>query len=247
MTGERPRPLKRKRGRSRGRLPIRGNAGGRVRRWQFARPVVAVRAVLILLLVQPVMAMFSRRRTRGLEWLDTVDMPVLFAANHLSVVDNPAVLLALPWRWRLRLATAAAEGVMRGRGRFQSFMAALISNGFFFSQTGSVRTSLELCGRLTDSAWSILYFPEGKRSDDGTLGPFRPGIGMLASRLGVPVVPVHLRGTDSVLAKGGNRPRRGSIEVRFGQPLLIAADADYDEATEAIREAVYSLSQEAAP
>ena len=123
-------------------------------------------------------------------------------------------------------------------------MAALISNGFFFSQTGSVRSSLELCGRLTDSGWSILYFPEGKRSDDGTLGPFKPGIGMLAARLGVPVVPVHLKGTDSVVAKGGSRPQRGSIEVRFGKPMLIDEGADYAAAAEVIREAVYSLSQD---
>ena len=183
----------------------------RMNEWQYKAPVVALRAVLIAGFLMPVMAIFSRRRTFGVENLRDLEGPVIFAANHLSVADNPAVLLALPWRWRLRLATAASEEVMRDRGPIQSFFAALISNGFLFSQTGSVRSSLAFCGKLTRNGWSILYFPEGIRSDDGTIGSFRPGIGLLASGLGVPVVPVYLEGTDSVVAKGGNRPRRGYI------------------------------------
>ena len=228
---------------------VYGPGGGaeKIREWQFALPVVMVRAVLIAGFLYPLMALFSRRRTYGREILDSVDGPVIFAANHLSVADNPAVLLALPWRWRLRLATAASEEVMRGRGRLQSFFAALISNGFHFSQTGSVRASLAYCGKLTGSGWSLLFFPEGERSGDGKLGAFRPGIGLLAARLEVPVVPVYLRGTDSVLAKGGSRPQRGYIEVRFGQPLQISAGTKYDVAATYIRDAVDSLSRQTSP
>lgn len=228
------------------RLSRSGNGVERVREWQFALPVVAVRAVLIAGFLYPLMAVFSRRRTYGLEVLRSLDGPVIFAANHLSVADNPAVLLALPWRWRLRVATAASEEVMRGRGRVQSFFAALISNGFPISQTGSVRGGMAYCGRLVRARWSLLFFPEGIRSDDGKLGPFKPGIGLLAARLGVLVVPVHLKGTDSVVAKGGSRPHRGYIEVRFGSPILIPADMKYDVATRTIRDAVASLSREAA-
>jgi len=219
----------------------------RVREWQFILPVVLVRAALIAGFLYPLMALFSRRRTYGREILDSIDGPVIFAANHLSVADNPAVLLALPWRWRMRVATAASEEVMRGRGRVQSFFAALISNGFQFSQRGSVRASLDHCARITDAGWSLLFFPEGVRSDDGTIGPFKPGIGLLAARLAIPVVPVYLQGTDSVVAKGGARPHRGYIEVRFGQPIRIPSDIKYDVATQIIRNAVASLSREAAP
>ena len=132
-----------------GKNARRPRADHRIREWQFAAPVVVARAVLLLVFLHPLMAIFSRRRAFGREWLDSIDGPVIFAANHLSVADNPAVLLALPWRWRLRVATAAGEEVLRGRGRVQAFFAALISNGFFFSQTGSVRASLAYCGRLT--------------------------------------------------------------------------------------------------
>ena len=215
--------------------------------WQFRTPVVALRALLIGGLLLPVMAIFSRRRTYGLEHLRSLDGPVIFAANHLSVADNPAVLLALPWRWRLKLATAASREVMEGRGRIQSFFAALISNGFQFSQSGSVRSSLAYCGRLTASGWSLLYFPEGIRSDDGTIGRFRPGVGLLATGLGIPVVPVYLKGTDSVIAKGGSRPHRGHIEVWFGEPLGFCRKADNEAVACKIRCAVESLSQKSVP
>ena len=216
----------------------------RMSEWQFKAPVVALRALLIGGLLLPVMAIFSRRRTFGLEHLESLEGPVIFAANHLSVADNPAVLLALPWRWRLRLATAASREVMAGRGRIQSFFAALISNGFQFSQAGSVRSSLAFCGKLTATGWSLLYFPEGIRSDDGAIGIFRPGIGLLATGLGIPVVPLYLKGTDSVVAKGGSLPRRGYIEVRFGKPLKFRRDADYEGVANEIRTAVGALSLE---
>ena len=215
--------------------------------WQFTKPAVALRVVLICVALIPVMGIFSRRRTFGLEHLKDLEGPVIFAANHLSVADNPAVLLALPWRWRLRVATAASREVMRDRGRIQSFFAALISNGFHFSQTDAVRSSLALCSKLTAAGWSLLYFPEGIRSDDGTIGSFRPGIGLLATSLMVPVVPVHLMGTDSVMAKGGSRPRRGYIEVRFGKPLGFSAEMDTSLVATRIRDAVSSLAPEGVP
>ena len=190
------------------------------------------------------MALFSRRCTYGKQFLEGVEGPVVFAANHLSVADNPAVLLALPWRRRLRLATAMSIEVMRGRGGIQTFFASLISNGFLISQTRHIRSSMAFCGSLTRAGWSILFFPEGMRSDDGNLGPFRPGIGLLASGLGVPVVPVHLKGTDSVVAKDGSLPRRGRVEVRFGEPIRIPDDMNYEHAAKVIRDAVESLSRE---
>lgn len=213
--------------------------------WQFAPPAVAARAALIAGFLFPLMAVFSRRRTAGREFLDSVDGPVIFAANHLSVADNPAVLLALPWRRRLSLATAASVEVLRSRGRVQAFFAALISNGFPISQSGgAVRASLDHCARLTAAGWSLLLFPEGMRSDDGEMGRFKPGVGLLAARLGLPVIPVYLKGTDGVVAKGGRRPRRGCIEVRFGPPLRIPPEAKYADAADVIREAVASLARQ---
>ena len=136
--------------------PAGSGNGSLPRRWWWCGPFC------FWCSLHPLMAIFSRWRAFGREWLDSIDGPVIFAANHLSVADNPAVLLALPWRWRLRVATAASVEVMRGRGRVQSFFAALISNSFLFSQTGSVRASLAYCDRLTGAPdGRCCSFPKG--------------------------------------------------------------------------------------
>ena len=136
------------------------------------------------------------------------------------MADNPAVLLALPVALEAAAGDGGIAGGDEGPGQSSEFLRRSDKQRIFLlSRLGSIRSSLAYCGKLTANGWSLLYFPEGIRSDDGTIGSFRPGIGLLASGLGVPVVPVYLKGTDSVVAKGGSRPHRGYIEVRFGKPL----------------------------
>ena len=197
--------------RGRDRISRSGDGVERVREWQFALPVVIVRAALIVGFLYPLMAVFSRRRTYGQEVLRSVEGPVIFAANHLSVADNPAVLLALPWRWRMRVATAASEEVMRGRGRVQSFFAALISNGFHIladrlrpGQSGLLRQADQVTGLV-----SCCSSPKGCVPTTGSWGRSSRASVCWPRRLGVPVVPVYLKGTDSVVAKGGSRPQPG--------------------------------------
>ena len=217
----------------------------RAGRWPLTRPVILLRAVLQVLLLQPLLALLSRRRVHGLELLRQIRGPALFAANHLSLLDNPAVIVSLPWRWRLRLATATADQVLDERGRVQRLIAILVSNAFPLSQTRSVRRSLQYCGWLAGDGWSLLYFPEGMRSDDGSILPFKRGVGLLAVELGLPVVPVHLKGTDDVMPKGGSYPRRGAIEISFGEPLRFDRQVSYACAADTIREAIAALSREA--
>ena len=226
---------------SRSRPPGQAYRAGR---WPLTKPVILLRAALQLLLLQPLLAVLSRRRVHGLERLRQIRGPALFAANHLSLLDNPAVMVSLPWRWRLRLATAAADEVLDERGRVQRFLAVLFSNAFPLSQTLSVRRSLQYCGWLAGEGWSLLYFPEGMRSDDGSILPFKRGVGLLAVELGLPVVPVHLKGTDYVMPKGGSYPRRGAIEVNFGEPLRFDRQVSYACAADAIREAIAALAPE---
>ena len=217
----------------------------RAGRWPLTRPVVALRAVFQLLLLQPLLAVLSRRQVCGLEHLRGMPGPVIFAANHLSLLDNPAVMVALPWRWRLRLATAASDHVLDQRGQVQRFIAVLLCNAFPLSQTRSVRRGMQFCWWLVAGGWSLLYFPEGRRSGDGSILRFKRGIGLLAVELGVPVVPVHLKGIDRVMPMGARWPRRGTIEIRVGQPLRFAREDEYADAADAIREAIAVLAREA--
>ena len=200
-------------------------------------PGVAVYALWGPLLLR----LLSNYRVRGLEHLHGLEGPVIFAANHLSLLDNPAVLVSLPWRWRSRLATAAADAVLDERGRAQRFLAMLLGNAFPLAQSGQVHQSMKYAKKVIDSGWSALYFPEGRRSETGALLEFQSGIGMLAVLTGRPVVPVRIKGTEHVMPMGARYPRRGVIEVTFGDPLSFSPDTPYREATRVVRDRLAAM------
>lgn len=97
-----------------------------------------------------------------------------------------------------------------------------------------------------------MIFPEGCRTLDGSLLPFRNGIGVLATELDVPIVPVWIQGTYEAWPIGQLLPRPGKVAVSFGTPVHITAEErnewkaqghdEYERATQKIREAVVELS-----
>jgi len=94
---------------------------------------------------------------------------------------------------------------------------------------------------LVSDGYSILIFPEGKRTDKGEIFAFQPGVGMLASRLRVPVVPVRLEGLERVLHKSAMMATPGKARVKFGAPLELDGD-DYAALAKKIEDAVRTLS-----
>jgi long-chain acyl-CoA synthetase len=107
-------------------------------------------------------------------------------------------------------------------------LSSLFLSTFPFAREGNVRASLERCGELADDGWSILIFPEGTRSPDGRLLPFKGGIGLLAKGLHAAIIPIAVKGGHAVLPKGASWPSRAAVTVRFGQPMAIEAGADPD-------------------
>jgi long-chain acyl-CoA synthetase len=100
------------------------------------------------------------------------------------------------------------------------FLASLVFNIFPLPQRESgAREALRYAGELVADGYSILIFPEGKRTETGEIARFQPGVGMLAVRLGVPVIPVRLTGLDRVLSKDAKFPTAGRASVQFGAPL----------------------------
>ena len=82
------------------------------------------------------------------------------------------------------------------------YLAAFYFNAFPLPQReAGARQTLQYIGELTGEGWSILIFPEGLRSPTGDIKPFRGGIGMIASRLDVPIVPVRIDGVDQAAAR----------------------------------------------
>ena len=80
------------------------------------------------------------------------------------------------------------------------------------------------CTDLVDKGVSILFFPEGTRSKDGRLKPFKPGAFVVAARAGCAVVPVTIRNTGYLMPVGdefyaGGRLRRGDVTMVVHAPL----------------------------
>ena len=95
-------------------------------------------------------------------------------------------------------------------------------------------------GALLGKGTSVLIFPEGRRTDAGEIGRFQPGIGMVAARLQVPIIPVRLEGIDHVLHKSWRMAKRGRVRVAFGLPLALE-DGTYQELARRVEDAVKSL------
>jgi long-chain acyl-CoA synthetase len=93
---------------------------------------------------------------------------------------------------------------------------------------------------VLEDGFSVLIFPEGKRTDTGEIDRFRPGIGMIASRLDVPVVPIRIEGLDRVLHHTWRMARPGRIRIAFGAPLHLSGD-DYEALAKQVEDAVRTL------
>ncbi len=175
----------------------------------------------------------------GQDRLQGIQGPVLFASNHHLGLDNPLIIKAIPQTWRRRLAIAAAAKLWRNPVR--SVLNPLLGNGFPLAQDGPIRPSLENMGKILDSGWSVLIYPEGKLTVGGPILPFKNGTGLVAVEGRLPVVPMKLQ--IKRFGSPAKYPilRRGSVEVHFGEPLVFPPRTAYQEATNAIEEAVRAL------
>ena len=121
------------------------------------------------------------------------------------------------------------------------YLVTCFFNAFPLPQTEpGTRQTLRYMGDLVSNGSSILIFPEGSRTERGEINPFQPGIGLVASKLHLPVVPVRLEGVERVLHHSWRWPRRGRVRVTFGTPLMLEGD-DYAAVARRVEDAVIAL------
>jgi long-chain acyl-CoA synthetase len=175
-------------------------------------------------------------------------------------MDTPAVLQALPAKWRYRVSPAMAKEWFKAhffpkdyplsarvRNTAAYLGATIFYNAFPIPQyEAGARQTIRYIGRLFDQKRSLLIFPEGKRTDHGEINVFRPGVGLIASKLGVPVVPVRIEGLEKVLHLTKSWPTRGPVRITFGKPMRLEGD-DYRALAARVREAVIALQPYAEP
>ncbi len=223
--------------------------------WNRSKPAQWLRRIALPGFLLPLARLFAWVKAEGLENLDNVSPPVIFASNHQSHFDVPAILSALPPKWRYRVAPAMAKEFFDAHFHPESYplgkrftnglnylLACLVFNAFPLPQRESgAREALRYASDLAADGYCILIFPEGKRTDAGEVLPFQPGVGMLASRLKIPVVPVRIEGLERVLHKSAKFPTPGRARVKFG-PALRLEGSDYAALAKRIEGAVRAIA-----
>jgi len=221
--------------------------------WNRSGPAWLLRRVSLPTWILPLSRPFLDLTVEGLEHLARIEGPVVFAANHQSHMDVPAIFRALPARRRYRVAPAMAKEFFtphfnrRDYGwkawftnSLNYYLAVQFFNAFPLPQReAGTRQTMRYIGEIANDGYSIIIFPEGRRLDDG-IGEFRPGIGMIGSKLGLPVVPVRLEGLDKVLHPKMKWPKRGPVRVAFGAPMRLEGE-DYVELARKVEQAVRAL------
>lgn len=151
--------------------------------------------------------------------------PYVFMANHASSLDIWAAFVAVPRRLRMI--------AKKQLGQIPLFGWVMHAGRFIFIDRGNskaARRSIDEAGQRIHDGDSVLIFPEGTRTRDGALLPFKKGGFHLALKAGVPIVPVALCGTRRLMPAGSYLLRSGTVTVVIGEPIPTAGLSDEERA-----------------
>ena len=154
--------------------------------------------------------------------------PYILMPNHTSHLDTLTVITALGTK-AYRLWTLAARDYWFAT-RFRGWFARTCLNVLPIEREGNFAEFLQDL-RAANEAMAqhngLLIYPEGTRSVDGTLQPFKPGVlSLLIYGPNVPVIPTYIEGTYHALPKGQNVPKKHPVRIIFGEPLTFPLEKD---------------------
>lgn len=163
-----------------------------------------------------------RLRIRNRDRIDP-DRSYIIISNHQSHFDSLALVrtLGIPYRW-------VAKTELQ---RIPLFGHALRALGTVFIDRTNRKSAIDSIHRGVNqlpSAVSLIFFPEGTRSDDGTIKPFKKGGFITALETAWPILPVTVNGSRMVLPKGSLVFQSGTIEIVVGDPIE-SADFEPDD------------------
>jgi long-chain acyl-CoA synthetase len=236
-----------------GRLPRA--VGYHYPEWVQHWPIPWIRFAVHYLMLRPAVFLLGWPRVEGRENLHNVHGPVLVVCNHIGDVDVGFVLTALPARLRHKLATATGGEALEalrtspeGRGllgslydRIEWALGVSLLNLFPLPRAAGFRESFVYAGASVDRGYSILVFPEGRHTSDGKMLPFRPGIGLLAKNLGIPVVAMRIDGLFEVKQAGKRFAPPGKIGIKIGAPVLYPPGSDAEWIAKDLQDKVEAL------
>jgi long-chain acyl-CoA synthetase len=224
-------------------------------KWQQRWPVSWLRIALLYLIVLPATRIIGWPGIRGKEYLNKVRGPLVFICNHVTMVDHALVLLALPGRFRTRMAIAMDGELLRewlhpppGTGLFTRLLGLLkyASVVFFFNvfsmpQKSGFRRSFMFAGEMMDHGFSLLVFPEGQRTKHGAMNLFMPGTGLLIQKLDAPVVPMRIHGLWELKKAGRHFAWPGEVSLIIGEPVSYSPQQDAEAVATDLAQQVKAL------
>ena len=153
--------------------------------------------------------------------------PYIIMPNHTSHLDTLAVITALGTK-AYRLWTLAARDYWFAT-RFRGWFARTCLNVLPIEREGNFTEFLQdlrAANEVMAQHNGLLIYPEGTRSPDGTLQPFKPGVlSLLIYGPKVPVIPTYIEGTYHALPKGQNLPKKHPVRIVFGEPLTFPLES----------------------
>jgi long-chain acyl-CoA synthetase len=209
-------------------------------KWQRRWPLNWLRIVLLYLIVLPITRIMGWPGISGKNHLRNVRGPLVFICNHVTMADHALILLALPRRFRNRMAiamdgeqlrewrhpAAGTRVLSRLFNRLQYVGVVLFFNVFALPQKSGFRQSFRFAGDAMDQGFSLLIFPEGQRTKHGALNPFMPGTGLLIQKLDAPVVPIRIDGLWELKTAARHFARPGEVSIIIGPPVTYSGQED---------------------
>jgi len=175
-----------------------------------------------------------RWSVRGNEQLD-LSQNYIFMSNHVSNLDPPLLIPLLPHRVTIMVKKELFRLPILGRAMRMADCVPIDRHNRE-AAIASVREAEEIIRR----GHHMVVYPEGTRSRDGKLLPFKKGPFYMAMETGVPIVPITLLGTETLLPKGKFFVKPGEVEVVFHPPVDPSRFNDRDELVAAVRSAIAS-------
>ncbi|MGC2163824.1 MAG: AMP-binding protein [Silvibacterium sp.] len=212
--------------------------------WTWSWAVRVVRAAFTECVLRPLVWLLAAPSVERESTLKT-DRPLLLIANHISVYDVPLILYALPGHMRRHIAVAMAADILddwrkrrnqgswilNALGPLTRLLVTGLFNVFPLPRSAGFRRSFQHAGEALDRGYNVLVFPEGHRSDDGALQPFRPGVGLLVTESETQVLPVALAGLGAMQAGRQRWFRSGKLKVVVGSLLSFDPETNPEEIT----------------
>jgi long-chain acyl-CoA synthetase len=183
---------------------------------------------------------------------------MLIVANHVTSVDGPLLVYALPGPIRRRIAVAMSGEMLEDYRHFRTadrttakarffppgplfyFLVTALFNVFPLPKQRDFQRSFAHAGEALDRGMHVMLFPEGARSE-GALARFRPGIGLLVKQSSAPVLPMAIRGLGNLKKSGKGWFRSGTVEVRVGEPMRFSPTESEAAITAQLHAAVEKL------